>query len=287
MLAVVRLKNLAAHSIWKGSISFGLVNIPVKLYTTSDNNKDFSFNQLDDKGHRIKYKKWCLIEDREVPYSELKKGYRISKDNYAIVEKQDLDKIKMKTTQSIDIKEFVDSKDFDPLLIEKSYYVAPEKNKKTGAIDKAYTLFAKVINETSKIAIGKVVLKDREHLVALRAYQRGIVMHQLRYIDEVKPVDEVEGMDGSATSSQPSIDNKELSLGKTLVENLSSKEFDISQYSDEYTKQLEQLINAKIAGKQTVNVTEAGNREEKDDDVSKNLLEALKASVRQKSKPKR
>ena len=271
--------------MWKGSISFGLVNIPVKLYTTSDNNSDFSFNQLDDKGHRIKYKKWCPVEEREVPYSELKKGYQISKDNYAIIEKEDLDKIKLKTTQSIDVKEFIDSKDFDPLLIEKSYYVAPEKNKKTGAIDKAYTLFARVINETNKIAIGKVVLKDREHLVALRAYQRGIVMHQLRYIDEIKPVDEVEGMDGSVSSQQPSIDNKELSLGKTLVENLSSKEFDISQYSDEYTKQLEQLINAKIAGKQTFNVTESGNA--KEDDVSKNLLEALKASVKQKNKSKR
>src|SRR5919202_42355 len=280
---------MAARSMWKGSISFGLVNIPVKLYTTSDNNNDFSFNQLDDKGHRIKYKKWCPIEDREVSYSELKKGYQISKDNYAVIEKEDLDKIKLKTTQSIDVKEFIDSKDFDPLLIEKSYYVAPEKNKKTSAIDKAYTLFARVINETNKIAIGKVVLKDREHLVALRAYQRGIVMHQLRYIDEIKPVDEVEGMDGSSSSSsfqqQSSIDNKELSLGKTLVENLSSKEFDIGQYSDEYTKQLEQLINAKIAGKQTLNVTESGNA--KEDDVSKNLLEALKASVKQKNKSKR
>lgn len=276
---------MAARSMWKGSISFGLVNIPVKLYTTSDNNNDFSFNQLDDKGHRIKYKKWCPIENREVSYSELKKGYQISKDNYAVIEKEDLDKIKLKTTQSIDVKEFIDSKDFDPLLIEKSYYVAPEKNKKTEAIDKAYTLFARVINETNKIAIGKVVLKDREHLVALRAYQRGIVMHQLRYIDEIKPVDEVEGMDGSISSQQPSIDNKELSLGKTLVENLSSKEFDISQYSDEYTKQLERLINAKIAGKQTLNLTEADNG--KEDDVSKNLLEALKASVKQKSKSKR
>ena len=129
------------------------------------------------------------------------------------------------------------------------------------------------------------MLKDIEHLVALRAYQRGIVMHQLRYIDEIKPVDEVEGMDGSISSQQPSIDNKELSLGKTLVENLSSKEFDISQYSDEYTKQLERLINAKVAGKQTLNLTEADNG--KEDDVSKNLLEALKASVKQKSKSKR
>jgi DNA end-binding protein Ku len=276
---------MPAHSIWKGSISFGLVNIPVKLYSTSDNSKEFSFNQLDNKNHKIQYKKWCPIEDKEVPYSELKKGYQISKDNYVVVEKQDLDKIKMKTTQSIDVKEFVDSKDLDPLLIEKSYYVGPEKNKKNGTIDKAYTLFTRVINETNKIAIGKVVLKDREHLVALRAYQRGIVMHQLRYIDEVKPVDEVEGMDGSSSSSQqPSIDSKELSLGKTLVENLSNKEFDISQYSDEYTKQLEKIINAKATGKETVSNALSKNQ---DEDVSKNLLEALKASLQQKSKPKR
>jgi DNA end-binding protein Ku len=280
---------MPAHSIWKGSISFGLVNIPVKLYSTSDNSKEFSFNQLDNKNHKIQYKKWCPIEDKEVPYSELKKGYPISKDNYVVIEKEDLDRIKMKTTQSIDIKEFVDSKDLDPLLIEKSYYVGPEKNKKNGTIDKAYTLFSRVINETNKIAIGKVVLKDREHLVALRAYQRGIVMHQLRYIDELKPVDEVEGMDGSSSSSssfqQPSIDSKELSLAKTLVENLSNKEFDISQYSDDYTKQLEKIINAKAIGKDTVSNTLSKNQ---DEDVNKNLLEALKASLQQQktTKPK-
>src|SRR6266513_6140096 len=258
---------MTSRSIWKGSISFGLVNIPVKLHSTTDSSKDFSFNQLDDKGHRIQYKKWCSVEDKEIPGSEIKKGYQISKDNYVVVEKEDLEKIKIKTTQSIDIKEFIDSKDFDPILIEKSYYVAPEKSKKNGIIDKAYTLFAKVLSETNKIAIGKVVLKDREHLVALRAYQRGIVMHQLRYIDEIKPVDEVEEMSEAAaaaasSSSQPLIDNKELSLGKTLVENLTSKEFDISEYSDEYTKQLEQLINAKASGKKTFHNASAENEED-------------------------
>ena len=274
---------MAARSFWKGSISFGLVNIPVKLYTTADSSKDFSFNQLDDKGHRIQQKKWCPVEDKEIPYSEIKKGYQISKNNYVVVEKEDLEKIKMKTTQSIDIKEFIDSKGFDPLLIEKSYYVAPEKKKKSGVIDKAYLLFAKVMSETNKIAIGKVVLKDREHLVALRSYQKGIVMHQLRYIDEIKPVDEVEEMSEAASfSSQPPIDNKELSLGKTLVESLTSKEFDISQYSDEYTKQLEQLINSKASGKKTTHAAPSENEE----DTSRNLLEALKASIQQKNKSK-
>jgi DNA end-binding protein Ku len=282
-------QEMAGRSFWKGSISFGLVNIPVKLYTTTDSSKDFSFNQLDSKGHRIQQKRWCPVEDKEIPYSEIKKGYQVSKDKYIVIEKEDLDKIKLKTTQSIDIKEFIDSKHFDPLLVEKSYYVAPEKKKKSGAVDKAYLLFAKVINETNKIAIGKVVLKDREHLVALRAYQRGIVMHQLHYIDEIKPVDEIEEMSevasaavASNSSSQPPIDSKEISLGKTLVENLTSNEFDISQYSDEYTKQLEQLINAKASGKKTIHATPA----QIEDDTSKNLLEALKASVQQKGKSK-
>jgi hypothetical protein len=90
-------KKMAARSFWQGSISFGLVNIPVKLYATADTSKDFSFNQLDVKGHKIQYKKWCPVEDKEVPYSEIKKGYRISKDNYVVIEKEDLDKIKLKT----------------------------------------------------------------------------------------------------------------------------------------------------------------------------------------------
>ena len=283
---------MAAKSFWKGTISFGLVNIPVKLYATTDA-KDFSFNQLDSKGHRIQHKRWCPVEDKEVRYSEIKKGYKISKDNYVVVEKEDLEKIKMKTTQTIDIKEFIDSKDFDPILIEKSYYVAPEKKKKTGVVDKAYLLFAKVINETNKIAIGKVVLRDREHLVALRAYQRGIVMHQLHYIDEITPVDEIEEISvaasaNSSSSEQPPIDNKEISLGKTLVQNLTSKQFDISQYSDEYTKQLEQLINAKVSsgGKKTPSTTTTFEDQE-EDSSGKNLLEALKASIKQKSRPTR
>jgi DNA end-binding protein Ku len=204
-----------------------------------------------------------------------------------IIEKEDLDKIKLKTTQSIDIKEFIDSKDFDPLLIEKSYYVAPQKkNKKTDLIDKAYLLFARVMSETNKIAVGKVVLRDREHLVALRAYQRGIVMHQLRYIDEIKPVNEIEEMSEAASQQQqPAIDNKELTLGKTLVENLTSEQFDISQYSDEYTKQLEQLIDAKTSSGKKMYNTDIASENQKDS--NKDLLEALKASIQQKSKPKR
>ncbi|MGN6821235.1 MAG: Ku protein [Candidatus Nitrosocosmicus sp.] len=281
---------MSARSIWKGSISFGLVNIPIKLYTTTDYNNEYSFNQLDKEGHKIHYKRWCSVEQREVPYSEIKKGYEISKDNYVLIEKEDLEQIKAKTTKTIDIKEFIDSKEFDPLLIEKSYYVAPDNNNNThrnskskkniiSASIKAYSLFVNTIKETDKIAIGKVVLKDKEHLVALRPYQKGLIMHQLMYQEEIKPIDEIDGMPGSENSvSLPPIEKKEIELGKILVDNLTNKEFDVSLYSDDYTKQLEELISAKSQGK-----VYTFEEKEDDSDTGDNLLEALKASV-QRSK---
>jgi DNA end-binding protein Ku len=282
---------MGSKSIWKGSISFGLVNIPIKLYTTTDYNDGYSFNQLDQEGHKIQYKKWCPVEQREIPYSEIKKGYEISKDKYVLIEKEDLEKIKVKTTKTIDIKEFIDTKEFDPILIEKSYYVAPDngndsqrnnKSKKkiiNSSSIKAYNLFIDTIRETDKIAIGKVVLKDKEHLVALRSYQKGLVMHQLMYQEEIKPINEIEGMPGSENSiPSPPVDKREIELGKILVDNLTNKEFDASLYFNDYAKQLEELISAKAEGK-------VYNSKEKEieADVGDNLLEALKASV-QKSK---
>jgi len=159
------------RSIWKGSISFGLVNIPIQVFSATQREEYTSFNQLDDKGHRIKYKKWCPIEEREVPYSELKKGYEISKDNYIVLEKEDLEGIKLKTNNTIEVKEFIESEEFDPIFIEKNYYVGPDigKKKTAGISSKAYSLFVKILNETNKIAIGKVVLREKEHVIALRA----------------------------------------------------------------------------------------------------------------------
>ena len=121
---------LLVSTIWTGSISFGLVNVPVKLYTTIDTSKDFSFNQLDKEGHRIRYKKWCPVEEREVEYSEIKKGYEIAKDQYVVIETQDLEKIAVESTRTINIKEFIDEQELDPLFVEKSYYIAPDSTDK-------------------------------------------------------------------------------------------------------------------------------------------------------------
>jgi DNA end-binding protein Ku len=266
----------SARSIWKGSISFGLVNIPIEVFSATQKEEFTSFNQLCDKGHKIKYKKWCPIEEREVQWSEIKKGYEISKDTYVVLEKEDLEGIKLKTNNTIEVKEFIELEEFDPIFIEKNYYVGPELGKKKAAAisSKAYSLFVKILNETNKVAIGKVVLREKEHVIALRAYQRGLVMHQLKYLDEIRPMDEI----GDLGNLQQ-VDSKELSLGKTLVENLTTDKFDLGQYSDSYAKELEELIEAKVKG-QKVTIKE----QEEEPKETTDILEALKASLKVKEK---
>lgn len=259
------------HQIWSGSISFGLVTVPVKLFPATED-KQFSFNQLCPEGHRIKYKRWCPVEEKEISYSDIQKGYEIEKDNYVVVEKKDLDKIRLKTTKSIDIKEFVEAKELDPILVEKSYYVAPDT--KHGN-DKAYSLLVKVMSDTNKIAIGKTILRDKENIVALRPYQRGIVMHVLRYLDEVRPTDEIPEITDAA-KQRSKLESEEVSLAKMLVEKFSSKELDLSEYHDTYAEELEKLIDAKRKGKPIVAKPETKQKAPPD------LLEALKASMRTK-----
>jgi DNA end-binding protein Ku len=267
----------SARVIWKGSISFGLVNIPIQVFSATQKEEYTSFNQLCDKGHKIKYKKWCPVEEREVQWSEIKKGYEISKDTYVILEKEDLEGVKLKTTNTIEVKEFIESEQFDPIFIEKNYYIGPDtaKKKKTETSTKAYSLLVKILNETDKVAVGKVVLREKEHVVALRAYQRGLIMHQLRYLDEIRPMDEI-GILGSFQQ----VDSKELSLGKTLVENLTTEKFDLGQYSDSYAKELEKLIEAKSKGKKVTI-----QQEKEQPEGTTDILEALKASLKVKGKP--
>lgn len=256
---------MPARSLWQGSISFGLVSIPVKLYT-STNSREYTFNQLCEKGHRIRYKKWCPEEEREVPYSEIKKGYEVEKDNYLVFEKDELNKVKLKTTHSIDIKEFIDYKELDPILIDNSYYVATDAKKGN---EKAYALLVKILNDNNLVAIGKVIIKDRENVVALRPYQRGLVMHVLNYLDDMKDVDEIPEMGTAKAKLEP----QEISLGKILVQKYRSKQFDIGDYSDTYGQELEKLIEAKAKGKKFVS---SAPKEAK---PTKDLLEALKASI--------
>jgi DNA end-binding protein Ku len=122
---------MAARAIWKGSISFGLVNIPIQVFSATQKEDYTSFNQLCDKGHKIKYKKWCPTEEREVEWSEIKKGYEITKNNYVVIEKEDFEKIKLKTTNTVEVKEFIDSDDFDPISSKRTTILdlMPERKK--------------------------------------------------------------------------------------------------------------------------------------------------------------
>jgi DNA end-binding protein Ku len=267
---------MAARAIWKGSISFGLVNIPIQVFSATQKEDYTSFNQLCDKGHKIIYKKWCPIEERKVPWSEIKKGYEITKNDYVVLEKEEIENIKLKTTNTVEVKEFIKSGEFDPIFIEKNYYVGPDPGKKkVEAAMRAYSLLVKILHETNKIAIGKVVLREKEHLVALRAYQRGLVMHQLRYLDEIRPMGEIGNLD-----SLQKVDSKELSLGKTLVENLTTEKFDPGQYSDTYAKELEKLIEAKSKGQEVVL-----KQVEEEPEETTDIIEALKASLKVKARP--
>jgi DNA end-binding protein Ku len=269
------LPNLISRAIWKGSISFGLVNIPIQVFSATQKEDYTSFSQLCDKGHKIKYKKWCPVEEREVPWSEIKKGYEITKNNYVVLEKEEIDNFKLKTTNTVEVKEFIKSEEFDPIFIEKNYYVGPDPGKKkVETATRAYSLLVKILNETGKIAVGKVVLREREQLVALKAYQRGLVMHQLKYLDEIRPMDEIGNLD-----SLQKVDSKELSLGETLVDNLTTEKFDPGQYSDTYAKELEKLIEAKSKGQEIV-----PKQEEEEPEETTDIIQALKASLQVKGK---
>jgi DNA end-binding protein Ku len=264
---------MVSHQAWTGSISFGLVTIPVKLYNTSEN-KEFFFNQLCPNGHKIKYRRWCPVEEKEIPYAQIKKGYKAEKDSYVVFEKSDLDKIRLKTTKSIDIREFVDATELDPILTDDSYYVAPVLKKGN---DKAYQLLAKVLSDSKQIAVGKIILRYKENVVALRPYQRGLVMHILKYLDQIKPPDEIPEL-REVAKHKMKLEPEEIILAKTLVEKMSSKDLDLTEYSDTYAKELRSLVQAKIKGKPIVT-----KHDTKHKDAPTNLLAALRASIQVKN----
>ena len=192
----------------------------------------------------------------------------LAKDQYVVIEKQDLETLKLKSTNTIDIKEFVDEKEARPNNDRKSDFIASDNKNKN---DKAYSLLVKVLVETKKIALEKIVIREKEYVVALRPYQRVIVMHLLHYLDDIRPVDEISEL---RDLQRAAIDNKELSLGKLLVENLASEHFDPSKYSDAYAKELEKLIESKVKGRMVVAEPQKVKADE-----TKDLVGALKASL--------
>jgi DNA end-binding protein Ku len=249
------------RTMWKGAISFGLVSIPVGLYPATEE-KSIRFNQLHDEDMgRIKYRRTCSIDGEEVPFEHIVKGYEIEKDRYVILTDEDFDAVPIESSRAIDIVQFVDLSEIDPMQYQKSYYLVPEE---TGV--KAYQLLREALEKENKVGIAKVAFRDKEHLAALRFHDDVFVLETMYWPDEIRPA-QFDTLDKDVK-----IRPQELQMAQTLIENL-TQPWNPDEYKDEYREALLEIIEKKAAGEQ-IEAIEAAP-------VSKvvDLMDALKASV--------
>ncbi len=231
------------RSIWKGHIRFLLVAIPIRVYNAIEASEKIQFNQLhrEDYGP-IGYDKRCKKCNQIVTGDQITKGYQYEPDRYAIVEPEDIAKIKIKKTKAVDIIGFVEADEIPMTFFDAPYFAGPD-----GPVaEKPYALLREVMKQTGKIGLGKVVLRDREDLVAVFPQENGLVLQKLRYPHEVRSIQDVPDLDGAKT-----LDKKELQLATTLVEQMTTTLEEIDM-TDQYHEALKKLIESKVKGKKTV-----------------------------------
>jgi DNA end-binding protein Ku len=232
-----------ARAIWSGSISFGLLNVPVKLYSAVSK-QAIRFRELrEGDGSRIKHKRVAEEDDKEVPYEKIVKGYEITPDQYVVITKDELEEIDPKKTRAIEIQDFVDLDDIDPIYFEHPYYLGPDK----GA-EKAYSLLARAMRDERKVAIARFVLRNKEHLAAIRPMGDVLTLTTMRFADEVVPPDQLDGVE---PADGRKLEKRELEMAKELIDSLSG-DFDADKYRDEYREELLGLIERKAQGKKVV-----------------------------------
>lgn len=225
-----------ARAIWSGALTFGLVNVPVKLFTAVQQ-KEVRFHMLHAKdGGRIKMKRFCSVEDQEVPYEEIVKGFEVSKDRYVTVEPEELGALAPKATRSIEIRDFVDLAEIDPIYYEATYYLVPEP---TAA--KAYRLLVDAMRRSGKVGIASFVLRTREALCCVRPIEGALAISTMNRADEVLPVSSLDVPRGSAPSE------RELHMAEQLVSSLSAP-FEPGRYPDEHRERVLALVEKKAAG---------------------------------------
>jgi len=254
------------RSIWSGAISFGLVNVPVKLYSAVSR-KTVRFHQLNsDTGHRISQKRVDSVTDEEVPYEKIVKGFELTKERYVVVTPEELDSIAPEKTRAIDIEDFVDLEDIDPIFYDHPYYLVPDK----GA-GKAYGLLLEAMRESGKVAIARVVLRSKEQLVAIRPGEGDVLtMETMIFHDEVVPADD---LDDVPSTKDLKTSDRELKMAQQLIDSLSS-DFEPSKYHDEYREKVLELIERKAAGEEIAVQPEAPEPKKVPD-----LMAALEASL--------
>ena len=249
------------RSMWKGAISFGLVTIPVAVYPATEE-KSLKFNQLHDEDMgRIRYKRVCSIDGEEVEYDHIVKGYEVEKDRYVVLTDEDLDAVPVESSRAIDIQQFVELDEIDPMLFKKSYYLVPDE---TGA--KAYALLRKALAEESKVGIAKVSFRDKEHLAALRFKDQVFVLETMFWPDEIRAAE------FDTVDSDEKVRANEVEMAKALIDNL-TEPWNPEQFKDEYREALLDIVEKKDAGEPIEAPQEAAPARVVD------LMAALKASV--------
>ena len=249
--------------IWSGAISFGLVNVPVKLYSATSS-KDVRFHQLDAKTKsRVRQKRVSSATGEEVPYDEIIKGYELGPDTYVPIEPQELEALDPKATKSIDIEDFVDLDQIDPVFYERPYYLVPDKG---GA--KAYALLREAMRETNKVGIARMVLRTKQYLAAVRAKENALVLETMLFADEVVDADELE-----LPRDDVEVSEREEKMARQLIDSLST-DFEPEKYRDEYRERVLELIEQKASGQEIV-------VEEPTEEPTKvvDLMAALEASL--------
>ena len=255
------------RAVWSGSISFGLVNIPIKLYN-SVSRKGVSFNQIDSRtGSRIKMKRVSAVDDTEVPYEAIVKGYELSPDRYVLIEPEELDALDPEATHTIDIEEFINLSEIDPIFYDAPYYVAPVKG-----TEKPYALLVRAMEQEGKVAIARFVMRTKQYLAAVRPKDGKLLISTMVYADEVIPAEEISDLDGVDAID---VSDRELAMAKQLIDSLTSA-FEPERFRDEYRDKVLELIEQKAAGVETIVEAPAAVEETKVVD----LLAALEASVK-------
>jgi DNA end-binding protein Ku len=248
-----------------GTISFGLVAIPIKLYTTGESSAGISFNQVHKKcGTRIQYRFYCPTDDELVERSEIAKGYEFAKGQFVLFDDQELKALNPEPTNAIEITEFVPLDKVDPIYFEKSYYVGPDKGG-----PKPYRLLAEAMKETGRAALARYAARGKDYLVLLRPFRNGIIMQQLRYADEIRAFDEVPIGDADVKPA-------ELQLALQLIDQIASDKFKPEEYKDEVRAKVTALIERKVEGEDIVAAPEEAPKAQIID-----LMEALKKSLGQ------
>lgn len=256
-----------ARAIWTGSISFGLLNVPVRLYSAVARRSIGLREIRESDGSRIRHRRVAEGTDEEVPYDKIIKAFEISKDQYVPLTKDELAALAPEKTRAIEVRDFVDLEEIDPIYFDSPYYLGPAE----GA-ERAYSLLGRAMEDSGKVAVARFVFRNKEHLAAIRPADGVLTLTTMRFADEVVPPSELEDV---LPAKQPKVDKREIEMAEQLIESL-TRSFDPAAYRDEYREELLALIERKAEGKDVLAAPEAA---EPEPTKAPDLMAALEQSI--------